>query len=114
MASVWSYGGVDIYVNKDSGPKPEPRIDYINPITSLRTTYIHQAGRESYTRTIECICIENYDDLLALADGAGHELISDQGTLSGWVVTDIKGDRIQDSRALPVVKVTMELMEVDS
>ena len=113
MASLWSYGGVDIYIYEDSGKKPEPRIDYVNPITTLETTYIHQAGRESYGRTVKGWCIENYASLLAVINGAGHILISDQGSLGTWVALSIKGDRKQDSRALPVVKVTMELMEVD-
>ena len=113
MASLWSYGGVDIYIFEDSGKEVEPRIDYVDPITSVLTTYIHQAGRESYTRTIEGWCIENYDSLLAVVDGGEHTLISDQGSLGGWVTLSIKGERVQDSRALPVVKVTMELMEVD-
>lgn len=113
MASIWSYGSVDIYVYEDSGPKPEPRIDYLDPITSLETTYIHQAGRESYTRDLKGWCVENYTSFQALADGAGHTLISDQGNLGTWVILSMKGERVQDSRATPVVRVTVELMEVD-
>ncbi len=113
MATIWTYGGVDIYVHEDSGKKPEPRIDYVNPITTLQTTYIHQAGRESYGRTIKCKCVQNYAALLAVVDGASHVLVSDQGSLGDWVVLGIKGERIQDSRPLPVVEVTLDLMEVD-
>lgn len=113
MTSIWSYGGVEIYVHEDSGKKPEPRIDYVNPITSLQTTYIHQAGRESYGRTLKGECVQNYAALLAVVDGAGHVLVSDQGSLGTWVVLDVKGERIQDSRPLPVVMVTLDLMEVD-
>lgn len=113
MASLWSFGGVDIYVFEDTGPKPEPRIDYLDPVTSLQTTYIHQAGRESYRRDIKGWCLQNYSSLLAVADGSGHTLISDQGNLGTWVILTIKGERVQDSRPLPVVRVTIELMEVD-
>ena len=112
-ASIWSYGDVDIYVYKDTGPEVTPRVDYLDPVGSLETTYIHQAGKESPTRKINCWCVENYDSLEALANGQAHVLISDQGSLGTWVIMSIKGDRVQDiHRTLPVVQVQLELMEV--
>jgi len=110
--AYWTYGSVSILVEEDSGPTPEPRVDLISPLALEYVTYIHQAGRESYTRRIKCVCIENYGDLKTLADGESHALVSDQGSLGNWIITSIKGERMQDSRATPVVRVVPELTEV--
>lgn len=109
---TWTYGGVDIKVTEDSGLIPDWRIDEINPLTTAHVTYIRQAGRESYTRSLTCVCFENYPSLEALADGAAHILVTDFGSAGSWVILDIKPERLQDKRATPVVKVRLTLMEV--
>ncbi len=110
----WSYGGVRIFVEKDSGKIPEPRIDEINPLTTTLTTYIYQAGREDYTRKITCVVWEgNWASLMALADGAEHALISDQGAEGNWVILTISPSRMQAlNKTAVVAKVQLTLMEV--
>lgn len=110
----WSYGGVRIFVEKDSGPTPEPRIDEINPLTTSLTTYIHQSGRESYSRKITCtVWRGNWELLQALADGSEHALISDVGAEGDWVILSIKPERKQALNESEVVaSVQLELMEV--
>ena len=57
---MWSYGGIRIYVDTDSGRQANPRVDMLNPLTTELTTYIRQHGRDSDSRKIAGHCIQAY------------------------------------------------------
>lgn len=112
---AWTYGGVRIFTEKDSGKIPNPRIDEVNPLATTETTYVHTAGRDSYTRSLTVVVWEgNWSSLLALVDGAEHALVSDAGAEGDWVIMNIKPKRIQalNKTDHPVVRVALDLMEV--
>lgn len=112
---MWSYGGIRIYVDADSGRKANPRVDMLNPLTTTYTTYIRQHGRDSDTRKISGHCMGTYEDLLALADGASHLLITDRGNEGQWVIMDLDTRRKQAiNKDFIVVYFTASLMEVSS
>jgi len=113
MAILWSYGGIKLAVEKDTGDIVTPRIDAINPVATILTTYLHYSGTEALRRTITAVFFQNYEDeFLPLVDGAAHALVSDQGTEGDYVITAVKPDRLQDiKRDLPVVRATIELVK---
>lgn len=115
MAASWSLGGVPLYVVKDSGDEPRPRVDYINPITSTQTTYIRQHGKDSPKRELQAFAIENYPDVFALVDGTAKALVSPWGNEGTYVVMDTKSDRVQDfsqCESRLTVRLTLDLVKV--
>lgn len=110
---AWTYGGVTIVVEKDSGDKVTPRLDEINPLTSSLTTYINYAGTEAYTRELTVVMFENYASLTALIDGQSHALVSDHGAQGSYLITDANPNRVQDvKKDAPVVRVDLKLLKV--
>jgi len=115
MTASWSLGGVTLYVTKDSGDEPRPRIDYTNQITTAQVTYVNQHGRDSSKRELQAVLIGNYSELAALVDGVAKALISPWGAEGTYVIIDTKSDRIQDFAqcvARLTVKVTIDLIKV--
>lgn len=111
---MWSYGGVRIYASSDTGKIPEWRIDEVDPIDQqYATTFVHQAGRESYTRKITATVMDgNFDAFIFLVDGAAHALITDQGSEGNWVIMDYSARRKQAlNKSDVVLEVNIELME---
>ena len=108
-----TYGGVRLYIDKDSGRSANPRVDMLNPLTTTLTTYIRQHGRDSDTRKISGHCMGNYDELLALADGASHLLVTDLGNEGQWVIMDLDPTRKQAlNKDYLVVYWSASIMEV--
>ena len=115
MAATWSLGGVSLYVIKDSGDEVRPRIDYINPLTTIQTTYIRQHGRDSAKREIQAYLLGNYSSIFALVDGTAKALVSPWGSEGTYVIIETKSERIQDfvnCTARLTVKVTIDLVKV--
>jgi hypothetical protein len=115
MAASWSLGGVSLYVFKDSGDEPRPRIDYVNPITTTQTTYIQQHGKDSPKRELQAYLIENYVSLFNLVDGTAKALVSPWGSEGTYVITDTKSERVQDFTfcgARVTVRVTIDMVKV--
>jgi len=110
---MWSFGGVRIYVDEDSGRQANPRVDMLNPLTTTFTTYIRQHGRDSDTRKISGHCMGNYEDLILLADGASHLLLTDLGNEGQWVIMKLDPKRKQAiNKDYLVVYFSADLMEV--
>ena len=110
----WTLGGVTIYVIKDTGDQPRPRIDYINPITTAETTYINTHGRDSHERSITAYCMENYATVMSLVDGLAKALTSPWGAEGDYIIKTIKSERIQDiTRDAPVVRVTLDMAKIE-
>ena len=115
MAASWSLGGVPLYVVRDSGDEPRPRVDMINPITSSQTTYVNQHGKDSPRREIQCFAIENYSSVFDLVDGTAKTLISPWGNEGTYVVIDTDAERVQDFTQCDsrlTVRVTLDLVKV--
>lgn len=92
---MWSYGGIRIYVDTDSGRQVNPRVDMLNPLTTELTTYIRQHGKDSDSRKITGHCMGNYEDLLGVVDGASKTFITDLGNEGQWLITAIEPKRKQ-------------------
>lgn len=107
---AWTIAGKRIFVEKDTGWQTQPRQGKIDVLDSNQTI-IHGAGRPSYTRTLVFIVFSGYEaDILPLADNTAKALISDQGAQGDVIITNLRGDRLQDiKRTTPVYRITMEI-----
>jgi len=113
---AWTYGGVRIYVEEDTGILRGRRQARIEVLDSTQTA-VHDAGRPSDRRELTFVMFSGYENnFLPLANGSGHALVSDEGSQGNWIIMGEPGaNRV---RALnydtSVYRVTMELMKDDS
>lgn len=108
----WYLGGVRIYVEKDSGWIPKPRIGEINVLDSNQTI-LHYAGRESHIRQLQFVVFSGYStQILPMVDGDSYELISDHGSQGNVIIKTMKADRLQAlNYPEEVCRVTVELIK---
>lgn len=106
----WTIGGVRIYTEKDSGWETTPRLPEINILDSTQTIF-HDAGRPSYTRSLQFVVFSGYfANIIPLANGAVQALVSDFGAEGDVMIRSLKPTRLQDiSRATRVHRVQMEI-----